>query len=140
MWPTMASGMYVSVSGVVTAGNYSSIAVTSGAVMSYSISGDGVVFSGSTTGLSSTESNLTDGQVYGKKEELKIDKRLKNPNIVGDYNLDEIVTVDESLQKAKRFREQGYWVKLSKAGEDAVAVYKSRWTKNEELDKGKPRW
>ena len=83
------------------------------------------------------------------KNSIKISKYGKIPENYGDYTLLKMTTVDKSIEIAREYRDNDYWVKIknfSKSNIDdfknkrCCGVYISKWTKDEEDANGKPKW
>lgn len=135
----VASGYYVSsISGLATFG----VTITSGQVLmmsgTVSISGGGwglaVSGPGAWTGGSGPE--FENQQATDQFQELYDGLRKE----IGDYTLQNIDNIDMALMAAKRYREQGYWVHLCRVNEEAAAIYVSKWKKDDEVEKGTPKF
>ena len=109
------------------------------------------------TKLSKEEHNLQNPYIYRKflddynrvdteKEVKKKTWKDKVPEEYNDFKLHKFFTVDNALSGAKELREAGYWVKIvnydkkAKNDPECCAVYISKWKKDEESEKGTPRW
>ena len=106
------------------------------------------------TKLSKEELNLQSPYRYRKvlddynrvdteKEVKKKTWKDKVPQEYNDYKLHKFFTVDEALSASKELRDSGYWTKIvnyKKDDPEHCAVYISKWKKDEESEKGIPRW
>jgi len=66
-----------------------------------------------------------------------------------DYTLSTLTTADKALEKAKEYRDLGYWVKIENYSKNisdnfnskkCCAVYISNWSQDEFDEKGHPSW
>lgn len=79
----------------------------------------------------------------------KIAKECNLPTIIGNYHFSGIYNIDNAIEKARTYRDVGYRVKLRNflgennvrvTGDEICGVYVSDWPKDEEVDKGEPKW
>jgi len=84
-------------------------------------------------------------------EEAKKETRPQYPSVPksrGDYHLHRVTDVDDALEIAKRLRDSKYWTKLAKytdkkyhlSPDKNCAVYVSNWSKDDTIDRGRPKW
>jgi hypothetical protein len=125
----IASGT-VGVSGLYQWGSGLGIVATSGSVVSM-ISGPGPWSGGWTSGPES-ENQQINNQFNELYETL--------PKDAGDYMLNSVNYIDTALALAKNMREQGVWVKLVRVKDDMAAIYTSKWKKEEEFERGIPKF
>jgi hypothetical protein len=73
---------------------------------------------------------------------IEIDKRIldETSQEIGDYERAKITTIDDALNQAKQYRENGHWTELRKVDENTVAVYISKWRRDMEVELGTPKF
>lgn len=96
---------------------------------------------------SSTPTYVNVDEIDIKKE--KPSKKSNIPEKFGDYSFTSIETVEDALEIAREYRDNGYRVKIKnftkdkniKISNDKICgLYISNWKKDEEMDNGKPKW
>ena len=98
------------------------------------------------SGYSTYTKNIAEVEEEEEEEQKEESKKYNVPDEIQDYVLHKLTNVDEALETAKALRDNGYWVKVKRFNKKAhnipdnnyCGVYRSRWRKDEEIEK--PKW